>query len=78
MTYRGPVVSPRWTSVVVNGRWGWPRAQKPKTAFMIEQGLWQICVMQVGLRNAPATFERLMERGLSAVPLCGVRPPGTR
>ncbi|KAJ8351980.1 hypothetical protein SKAU_G00234560 [Synaphobranchus kaupii] len=41
---------------------------KPKTAFTIGQGLWQFRVMPLGLCNAPATFERLMERVLAAIP----------
>ncbi|KAG1941393.1 interleukin-1 receptor accessory protein-like 1-A [Pimephales promelas] len=41
---------------------------RPKTAFTIGQGLWQFKVMPFRLCNAPATFERLMERVLKDIP----------
>ncbi|KAI4905005.1 hypothetical protein NFI96_003630 [Prochilodus magdalenae] len=41
---------------------------KEKTAFTMGGGLWHFRVMAFGLCNAPATFERLMERVLAAVP----------
>ena len=53
-----------------SGYWQVPLSPeaRPKTAFCTGRGLWQFRVLSFGLCNAPATFERLMERVLADVP----------
>jgi len=43
-----------------------PKDRK-KTAFSIGSGFWQFVIMPFGSCNAPATFERLMEKVLHRV-----------
>ncbi|KAI3372707.1 hypothetical protein L3Q82_023170 [Scortum barcoo] len=54
-----------------SGYWQVPLSPeaRPKTAFCTTgRGLWQFRVLCFGLCNAPATFERLMEKVLADVP----------
>ncbi|KAL7868740.1 hypothetical protein SRHO_G00101240 [Serrasalmus rhombeus] len=53
-----------------SGYWQVPLSPdaKPKTAFCTGRGLWHFRVLSFGLCNAPATFERLMEKVLAEIP----------
>ena len=62
----------QWFSTIdlVSGYWqvAMSPEAKRKAAFVTNEGLFQFRVMPFGLCNAPATFERLMDRVL-----CGMR-----
>ena len=57
------------TLVLASGYWQVSLSQEAriKTAFAIHSGLFQFRVMPFGLCNAPATFERLMDRVLQGL-----------
>lgn len=42
----------------------------PKTAFSVEQGHFEYIRMPMGLKNSPATFQRLMDNVLRGLPNC--------
>ena len=56
----------QWFSTIDLASGYWQVAMSPEAAFVTNEGLFQFRVMPFGLCNAPATFERLMDRVLCA------------
>jgi hypothetical protein len=60
----------QWFSVLdlVSGFWQIPMKEedKPKTAFICSEGLYEYECMPMGLSNSPATFQRMMQQVIPA------------
>ncbi len=59
---------------LLRGYWQVPLSQRAQeiSSFVIPSGLYSYQVMSFGLRNAPATFQRLMNRVVSGLEGCAV------
>ena len=59
---------------LVKGYWQVPLTERAKkvASFVVSGGLYQCQVMPYGLKNAPATFQRLMDRVVDGIPNCTV------
>jgi len=49
---------------LLKGYWQVPLTDRAKelSAFVTLQGLYQYCVMPIGMKNAPATFQRMVNK----------------
>lgn len=59
---------------LVRGYWQIPLTERAKdiSTFVTPQGTFHFEVMQYGLKNAPATFQRLMNHIVNGIPGCSV------
>ena len=57
---------------LLKGYWQVPLSDRAReiSAFVTPDGLWSYSVMAFGMRNAPSTFQRLVNRVLSGLPNC--------
>ena len=57
---------------LLNGYWQVPRTARAKviSSFVTPGGLFSYSVMPFGLRNTPATFQRLMNKVLAGLTGC--------
>lgn len=59
---------------LLKGHWQVPLSKRKReiSAFITPSGLYSYTVMSFGLRNVPATFQRLMNRVIGDMPGCAV------
>ena len=58
----------------LKGYWQVPLSERARAiyAFATPDGLYQYTVMPFGMRNAPATFQRMINQVISGLWLCGL------
>jgi hypothetical protein len=63
---------------LLKGYWHVPLSKRAQetSAFITPSGLYSYCVMPFGLRNAPATFQRLMNKVVGGLCVCVYREVG--
>jgi len=67
ISWEAASISPHWTSLLVTGRCKWPLHHEIRQHLQTHKGLHEFNVMPIGLRNAPAVFQRLMQHILMSI-----------